>query len=89
MMTCQEGRGLNREDNEDDEREGEREDLLSPCARGRVRGRGAWLAGLGETPAPAAPAGVVVVVAAATEEEEGILRTGPLDTTTHSGQTHT
>lgn len=51
---------------------------LSPCARGRTREGGAWLAGLGEAPAPAAP-GV---------ENEGVLETGPLDTTTHR-ETHT
>ncbi len=49
---------------------------LSPCARGRAREGDAWLAGHGEAPAPAAP-GVVE------EEEEGVVETGPLDTTTH------
>lgn len=47
---------------------------LSPCARGRAREGETWLAGLGEAPAPAAP-GVVE------EEEDGVLETGPLDTT--------
>lgn len=54
---------------------------LSPCARGRAREGEAWLAGFGEAPAPAAP-GVVVV-----EEEEGVLETGPLDTTIHRNNT--
>lgn len=52
-----------------------REERGPPCARGRTRERGAWLAGLGEAPASAAPAVV-------DEEEEGVLETGPLDTTT-------
>lgn len=49
----------------------------SPCTRGRAREGEAWLAGLGEAPAPGAP-GVVEE-----EEEEGVLETGPFDTTTN------
>lgn len=48
---------------------------LSPCARGRAREGDAWLAGLGEAPAP---------TAVEEEVEEGILEAGPLDTTTHT-----
>lgn len=57
---------------------------LSPCARGRAREGDTWLAGLGEAPAPAAP-GVVEEE----EEEEGVLETGPLDTTITQKKTHT
>lgn len=49
---------------------------LSPCARGRAREGDAWLAGLGEAPAPP---GVVKEGV-----EEGVLEAGPLDTTTHT-----
>lgn len=50
----------------------------SPCTRGRAREGEAWLAGLGEAPGPGAP-GVVEEE----EEEEGVLETGPFDTTTN------
>lgn len=47
---------------------------LSPWARGRAGEGDACLAGLGE--APAAPAVVE-------DQEDGVLATGPLDTTIH------
>lgn len=55
---------------------------LLPCARGRAREGEAWLAGLGEAPAPAAP-GMVEEE----EEDGGVLETGHLDTTIHRENT--
>lgn len=55
---------------------------VSPCARGGTREEGIWLAAFGAAPAPAAPWGVNEE-----EEEEGVLETGPLDTTTHRENT--
>lgn len=48
---------------------------LSPCARGRAREGGTWLAGLGDAPAPPE-----------VKEEEAVVETGPLDTTIHRGK---